>query len=176
MFGRGGQEKENARQWSNDLAVPAIIKGMKGGVQRHEEREREKEWVLINMALRRFALPLSFTYSLSLSTPTAHTLNTSLPNKQQGKDDSKQRIKPQKHMEIQHQVLLCAVQFDVLQGAWNKSLWCWGLLHMYAVDRQCNPGTIMSGNMQHNGGFRNYQIKRYGFRLILRSTFVLSGC
>lgn len=47
---------------------------------------------------------------------------------------------------------------------------------MYAVDRQCNPGTIMNGNMQHNGGFRNYQIKRHGFRLILRSTFVLSGC
>lgn len=64
MFGRGGQEKENARQWSNDLAVPAIIKGMKGGVQRHKERVREKEWVLINMALRRFALPLFLSPTL----------------------------------------------------------------------------------------------------------------
>lgn len=64
MFGRGGQEKENARQWSNDLAVPTIIKGMKGGVQRHKERVREKEWVLINMALRRFALPLFLSPTL----------------------------------------------------------------------------------------------------------------
>lgn len=79
--GRGGQVRENAREWSNDLAAPAIVKGRKGGVQRHEKRKKEWEGkiegVLINMASGRSAIPLILSptlYHFLHQLPTHKTL------------------------------------------------------------------------------------------------------
>lgn len=86
--GRGGQVRENAREWSNDLAAPAIVKGRKGGVQRHEAKKKEwegkREGVLINMASRHYAIPLILSptlYHFPHQLPTHKTLINKLQKK-----------------------------------------------------------------------------------------------
>lgn len=83
--GRGAQEKETAREWSNDLAAPAIIKG-RGGRSAKTQSEREREGKNGRKRKRESLLTWPqgifsfFTHSSSLSTPIAHTQYTNLPN------------------------------------------------------------------------------------------------